>query len=572
VDHPPGCLPNFRGRALTFGQTWSSFHEVAKVLPLTGALRTLRDPREEHYLHLAEDILSLGRSSVPLTGLPVPALSLPAPLVPGSLLGAQGLLDDAYRKIRLDYPVPSLFGGDPALAYYTALNVPSAAASLVAQAAPSGPVNSYFSTLVGSQAAIIWRAREYKNGKVTKDFQEEAIKEEAQKRAGVVASATAFSLASPSARGLGPWLWANPQQPPQESRERPLEVDPPLNYVSPNGLRFAVREEATRDLADKLLRQDLSQLVEDLKKKSNDREAFEKVLREARKHRPWWDDYTGKTREPVDKYTFMTAPELLPLRTLLGISPAQATEEHLQARDQFFDAKESKLYDPQGGDELIWWKTQVSPATTPSWGDPGVRQEVVEAWQMIEAGKVAQQEARRIRDRIDGKNADEALKDLRKIAKEHPSWGNLIRLEDVARQVPKPDTQQRPEQTYEPYKVPHDEMPYPPENFADRLLELNEHQAGFLLDRPEKHVYVVYVEKRSPPPSVEQVVEARRRELENEKLWKDTKTKRQKEYQELVLRELRREAGKLNAEGRFELRPGIRAEEGGSDREGYTPD
>ena len=65
----------------------------------------------------------IGQHSVPLTGLPVPALSLPAPLVPGSLLGAQGLLDDAYRKLRLDYPVPSLFGGDPALAYYTAVSI-----------------------------------------------------------------------------------------------------------------------------------------------------------------------------------------------------------------------------------------------------------------------------------------------------------------------------------------------------------------------------------------------------------------------------------------------------------------
>src|SRR5207248_2078566 len=279
--------------------------------------------------------------------------------------------------------------------------------------------------------------------------------------------ATAFSLTSPSVTGLGPWLWANFQQPPLGSREDPLPEDPPLNYVSPNGLRFAIREEATRDLADKLFQQDLSRLVEELKKKSNDREAFEKVLREARKHRPWWDNYTGTTSEPVDKYTFLTAPELLPLRNLLGVSPAQSTEEQLRAIDRFFDSKESKLYDPQsganprpddpqGGRNLIWWRTQVIPATTPSWGDPGVRQEVVEAWQLIEARKVAQQEASRIRDRIDGKNADEVLKELRKLAKEHPSWGSLIRLEDVARKVPKLDTQQRPEKEYEAYKVPRD--------------------------------------------------------------------------------------------------------------------
>src|SRR5206468_7639480 len=121
---------------------WSSFRDVAKVLPLTSPLRVLRDPREEHYLHLAEKFLNLGQNSVPLTGLPMPVLALPAPVVPGSLVGTQALLDDAYRKLKIEHPVPSLFRGDPALAYYTALEVPSAVACLVAQAAPGGPANT----------------------------------------------------------------------------------------------------------------------------------------------------------------------------------------------------------------------------------------------------------------------------------------------------------------------------------------------------------------------------------------------------------------------------------------------
>ncbi|MBI1913983.1 MAG: hypothetical protein HYS12_04505 [Planctomycetes bacterium] len=552
------------------GTPHSTFEQLARTLPGTGMFRALEDPRRKHYENLAATILRIGGNPAPVPSLLGPGNPLPA----WQLLGTASTLNTEYAGLKTTYPVPSLFGGDPALSYYTALNPPTVIAGTVAQMAPNGPLASYFSPLVTSQAAAVGRARVYKGGKLDKDYQAEAIKQEGQQRARVIASALGTSVRGPSLTQWAPWVWANYQEPRVGDllTER-FPVTPPLNsYVSPAGLRFQVLDTATRSLAQTLLNDDLDRLSAELKKKSDDREAFEKLLRETRKKYPWWDNYTGKTSQPVDRHAFLTAPELQPLRNIADVSPSQSPEEQVKQIEVFFQGG-GKLYDPSRSSAksgVVFWKTQDLPATTPSWGDDGIRQEVFEAWQMLEARTVAQQEAERIRAKINGKNADEALNELRRIAKEHPSWGTPIHLKDVARKVVKTDTQERFSKDYEAYKVPRDEIPYPPENFVDQLLELNERQAAFLWDRPEKHIYVVYVEKRSPPPSVEQVVEARRRELDNEKLWKDTKSKQQKAHQEAVLRELRREAGKLNAEGRFELRAGIRSDEGGSDRDGYN--
>jgi hypothetical protein len=186
---------------------------------------------------------------------------------------------------------------------------------------------------------------------------------------------------------------------------------------------------------------------------------------------------------------------------------------------------------------------------------------------MSEARKLARQNADLIRARVDGKSSDEALKEFRTIAKDNPSWGSQIRLENVARKVPKPDTQQRLSKEYEPYKVPREDIPYPPENFVDQLIELGEGKAKVIPDRSGKHWYVVYVEKRPPAPKPDQIVAGRR---SGDDLWTEATAKQKKEYQEAILRELRREAGKLNPQGRFELRPGIRPDESGSDRDSYN--
>jgi hypothetical protein len=45
-------------------------------------------------------------------------------------------------------------------------------------------------------------------------------------------------------------------------------------------------------------------------------------------------------------------------------------------------------------------------------------------------------------------------------------------------------------------------------------------------------------------------------------LWTALNDKERKDYAEAILRELRREAGPLNARGQFALNPGIKSDEG----------
>src|SRR5205807_475442 len=115
-------------------------------------------------------------------------------------------------------------------------------AGTIGQMAPNGTLASYFNPLVTSQASAVARARVYKGGKLDKDFQAEAIKQEAQQRARVIASALGTSAPGPSLTRWAPWVWAN-YQPPRlgEFLLERFSVTPPLNpYVSPTGLRFQV--------------------------------------------------------------------------------------------------------------------------------------------------------------------------------------------------------------------------------------------------------------------------------------------------------------------------------------------
>src|SRR5262249_16388216 len=153
---------------------------------------------------------------------------------------------------------------------------------------------------------------------------------------------------------------------------------------------------------------------------------------------------TGRTREAVDRYAFLTAPELLPLRNIAGVSPAQSEQEQTSKISRFFDSG-SKVYEPTSFGGVLFWKTEDIPESTPSWPPDkkdDVRKEVVRAWQRQEARKVARREAERIRAKVEGKSAADALKEFRNILKEHPSWGSLVRLDEVARQVAKPDTRE----------------------------------------------------------------------------------------------------------------------------------
>ena len=171
-----------------------------------------------------------------------------------------------------------------------------------------------------------------------------------------------------------------------------------------------------------------------------------------------------------------------------------------------------------------------------------------------------------------GKKPEEALKILRGVLADHPSWGGLVRLDKVARQVPIQDedtpgavVQVNPT-AYTEYKVPEEDVAHPPADFIDKLLHLQEHKAGVIADRPLDHYYVAYVEKRSAPRSPQEVLAKTfpgsvRHDIEPNNLWKLAVRDKQKQFSEAVMKELRRQAGTLNAQGGFALNPSLKPED-----------
>ncbi len=554
------------------------FEGLPRLLPMTGHLKGLSDPREQHYLGLARALIrSQARTDdlSPLAmvgGMPLPmaGLVVPAPPLPVTLLGIPGLLAEEYDGLKTKFPVPALLEADPALAYHTALNVPTVHASTIGQLAPSGLLQAPLGGVIASQAAAAVRGKEYQQG---------PIKAEREARARVVAGlvaapAGAGLLAAPAVTRVAPWAWANEQEVREELVDgKRVAIAPPLNpYVSKEALRFEVLEKAEHRLARHLQSADLDRLKEELAKAKGDAEEFKKTLESLTKQWPWWGRYHGTSGpQMVDRYDFLKAEELRPLRRLLNLGPGTG-EEAMGNLSNFFG---EKLYSPEEASGALFWRTESRPARTPaSMSEKVVRDQVQRAWKMDKARELARKKAEELRGRVAGKKPEEALKALREVVDKNPDWGRLVRLDNVARQVPVLDEAQkqaimpnRPPR-FNAYKVPPEDVPYPPADFLDQLLGLKQGEAGVIADRPGGQYYVAYVEKRSEPPSPEKVLEQTLSKgnlwtISEHDLWRSLSEEQRKETRRAIVQELRREAGTLNAQGRFALRPGIKSDETG---------
>jgi hypothetical protein len=163
------------------------------------------------------------------------------------------------------------------------------------------------------------------------------------------------------------------------------------------------------------------------------------------------------------------------------------------------------IYDPRRFPEgrfdrvkepFVWWRVEDLPARERPFDV--VRDQVVAAWRFDQARALARADAERIEEAVKknvatNKSAAEAVKVVR-------SFGPDFELNDVARLLPVPTPDPVMGQPYQPYAVPHDLIPYPRNDFVDRLLALKE--AGdvtVLRDKPAANLYVVVLEERSDP-------------------------------------------------------------------------
>jgi hypothetical protein len=561
------------------GPTEATFRRVARTFPGTGYLTSLTDPRDQHYRKLTRTVLELA-GSVP-----------PGPLHPLSVAawafrGREALLDRAYEGLMTQFEVPSLLQADPALAYYTALNLPGVVASTLGMTAPAGSLLAPLNTVVTSQqAATLWG----------KSQQADALKEDVRKRAQLVAGMTLASIAPPLTRAT---TWAAVTEVSDSIGPLGPALQPRLlpQYVNREAIRTQVFNVATAKLARFLQQKDLDDLTKAIEEAGKDPETARAKVEAALKRHPWLVSYKGHTAKPVDRPTLATSPEYRFLLKGEDTRPQTLQQRLKEARwyfggdkdpEQMFAPRDflpDKLFSPVqrrgmfgGGDPwVLVWKTEDVPARTPG-SLTEVRDKVLTAWKLQEARKLARAKANEIRDKLAGKKPDEALKVMRGLLAENPSWGYLIHLDKVARQVPidvedaaTPLPQAhaqgtKPPTRYEGYQVPEEDIAYPPANFVNQLVELPAHKAIVIADRPQDRFYVAYAEKRSAPPSVDDVLAKTfpkdvARDIRQNRLWQLMEGEKQQDFREELMKELRRQAGTLNAQGRFALNPNLKAE------------
>jgi hypothetical protein len=539
--------------------TSEAARKAATGVPLAGFATSLEDARREYYEDRAKAQFriqiasSVGQSPLafPATWFAETSLNQDAQ---GYLIAARAF-DNAYASLKRDassvmdgsyFKMPSLLKGDPALSLYTAMNLRTVIASTVGHANP-GALGQLGAALTAQGAAAI-RGKEY---------QEDYIKEERTKRSRMVAGLLGSSL-NPSTSAstlwtpLAPWFWA-------ESEEEPIfDTNVPMQ-----ALKFQIMQRALNRKAAELEQADLDQFQKKLTDSKGDPEAARKIIDEYVK-KMHLESSIGESQFDDDRYSLSKDPGLKPMVEFWDSSTKfdpRATLEGMvfQSGTALYTPDEIRLNQPDGVALLVYWKTKNEPARTHELKDQGVRDEVIRAWQFLEARKIARKEAEKISEAITGKSDKDVQKVLDELLSRHPDWGKLITLDQVSRQRRLPQ-QPFKDVVYEKFKIDPDDIAHPTAGFVDSLLKLNEAQASVMKDRPEKSYYVAYVMKKMGEPTVaDALLPANRGNM-----WDAFRSEQRKERLQSLLLELRRQAaakGQLNAQNRFVLEPGIPSDE-----------
>ncbi len=233
--------------------------------------------------------------------------------------------------------------------------------------------------------------------------------------------------------------------------------------------------------------------------------------------------------------------------------------------DMLFEG--NQLYEPnpltdfsgQTQDTWLVWRIEDKMARERPFDE--VRREVEASWRFDRARLLARAEAERLRKAIDEKHlSPEAAMQFLRDQKE----GSEFELNNVARMLPRsrdflPGREDRPE--YRPYEVPADKIAYPPTDFVDRLLNLQEPGNVLVLaDRPAKHYYVVVLLAKSVPP-LRDFEDLYAKPAMNDPIWVQMMHDRRTELQQDLMKQLRREAAGPNgidAQGNLKLPESIR--------------
>ncbi len=314
---------------------------------------------------------------------------------------------------------------------------------------------------------------------------------------------------------------------------------------------------------------DLQEFTEELSKIKNKPDAeVQAYIQKTAKERGWEiHDKAGLD----DAYSVEDDPALRDVKLAVELFQRRLSRDPRQAFPPFskviFDDFPAGQYIPSkplpdGLDKyMVFWRSKDERARELSYDD--ARPRVLAAWRFLEARKLALREASRIDEELSQGEASgkmsppEAIKFFR-----DKKLGEVFELADVARVIPSPTFNPAVSAAYYPYVIPASKIPYAPADLLDQFLALDKPgQTLVFQDLPEKKWYVAVLEER-PTLSFDDRnkdkgfidLYADASNPQKDQFWRQYfEGERQREFEEKLMRQLREEAGKVDAKGQFVL-------------------
>lgn len=262
-----------------------------------------------------------------------------------------------------------------------------------------------------------------------------------------------------------------------------------------------------------------------------------------------------RTREAlVEEVKKKAAPSLTALREAMGQRdgqdrPANFVEQLFQGSSAF-EAQQVTASRPRR-EELLYWRSEDLPARMREYGD--IRDQVVQAWRLAAARRLARHEAEKLEGEINNKklNPTDAVRLLRE-----QKQGPLFDLDNIAQLLPPKEALPVRQTEYQAYQVPEDKLEliaHPPADLPKRLLELKRPgEATVIADQPARNYYVAVLRERNEP-TIADFRSIYSSTPSRDTLYSLFLDERRQDYRKTVMEQLRREAGEIDKDGRFKL-------------------
>jgi hypothetical protein len=238
-------------------------------------------------------------------------------------------------------------------------------------------------------------------------------------------------------------------------------------------------------------------------------------------------------------------------------------------------AYDAELLPTESGRWFLSWRSVDKPAHVRPFS--AVRAQAEEAWRFERARNLTWDYAVALEKKINDARLDpsDAERLLREQVAPQPSQGakggpkkgtELFELDNVALLVPPEREVHAAARTeYRRYELPESrsaDFPYPPDDLAKQLVALERGDAAVVIDRPARNYYVAVLFDRDVP-NVKSFRELYKKTPRQDSLYDLFLGERREEYRRALLGQLRREAGKVDKQGQFEIPDAVRRRDSG---------